>query len=207
MGPSACEQQILDTWDFEDPAASYDAFGAAVATAGPTTAEGLALRTQQARALGLQRRTDEADTVLDAVADGLAQAEGFDESQRHHVMSRLEIERGRVLNTGGSPAEARTHFDTAYAEAIDAGLDGLAVDALHMIAIVAGQTDGPEAAADLNARTIAVAEQSNDPAARRWLGSLLNNLGWDRHDAGHYDEALDIFKRALTGPDRARQAA
>ncbi len=198
MGVHEVEQQIVETWNFDEPAASHDAFSAAAGSAGPSSAEGLVLRTQQARALGLQRRTDEADTTLDAVAADLeAAAADLPEPALHHVRARLEIERGRVLNSSGSPGAARPHFDTAYDEATAAGLEALAVDALHMSAIVAGQLDGPAAATALDAQAISVAEQSNDPAARRWLGSLLNNLGWDRHDSGAFEEALDIFRQAL----------
>ena len=35
------------------------------------------------------------------------------------------------------------------------------------------------------------------PAVRRWLGPILNNLGWDLHDAGRPEEALAVFERAV----------
>ncbi len=198
MGPQEYEQRIVKTWDFEDPAASYDAFASAVESTDVTPAESLVLRTQQARALGLQRRTEQADGLLDAVATDLEAASSeLSEGETHHVRARLEIERGRVLNSGGRAVDARPHFEAAYDAANLAGLEGLAVDALHMSAIAAGTIEGPSAAAALDARAIAVAEQSIDPAARRWLGALLHNLGWDRHDAGAFAEALEIFRRAL----------
>jgi tetratricopeptide (TPR) repeat protein len=46
-------------------------------------------------------------------------------------------------------------------------------------------------------RALALAETSADPEARRWLGSLANNLGWAHHDAGDFVQALDCFQRAL----------
>lgn len=196
MGLHEREQRIVATWDFDDPAASFDAFAAAADAAGPTSAEGLVLRTQQARALGLQRRTDEADQVLDGVSRD-AEHGDLDAAESSHVAARTEIERGRVLNSSGSPAEARPLFKAAHEHALEAGLEGLAIDALHMRAIVAGRTDGPAAAAALNAQAISFAEDSSDPGARRWIATLLNNLGWDRHDAGAHEEALDIFRRAL----------
>lgn len=198
MGPQEREQHILDSWNFDDPAASYVAFASDVESVGPAGADGLVLRTQLARALGLQRKFDEADAVLDEVTADLDEhSVVLDEGCQHHVRARLEVERGRVLNSGGSPGEARPHFEQAYEEAKAVGLDGLAVDALHMSAIAAGRVDGPAAASAINASAIALAEGSSDPAARRWLGSLLNNLGWDRHDSGGYDEALGIFSHAL----------
>ena len=198
MNPQEREQHIVDMWDFDDPEATYAAFATDVTSVGAATADGLTLRTQQARALGLQRRFEEAHTLLDDVAADLAaETDALDDVDVHHVRARLEIERGRALNSANNAAGARRHFDTAYDESMAVGLDGLAVDALHMSAIVAGSIDGPAAASAINGQAISVAERSNDPAARRWLGSLLNNLGWDRHDAGAYDEALAIFQRAL----------
>jgi tetratricopeptide (TPR) repeat protein len=198
MDPHEVEQHIIETWDFDDATTSYDAFTAASAAAGPESAEGLVLRTQVARAQGLRRELTESGATLDAVASDLDRlAAGLTDQQTSHVRARLAIERGRVRNASGSPADARPYFETAHDEATKAGLAGLAVDALHMTAIAAGATEGSTAAAAVNAQAIAVAESSDDPAARRWLGSLLNNYGWDRHDAGAYAEALDIFRRAV----------
>ena len=42
-----------------------------------------------------------------------------------------------------------------------------------------------------------LARTSPDPRARRWVGSLANNMGWARHEAGDYDEALALFQVAL----------
>lgn len=198
MDPHELEQRIVEMWDFDDALASYDAFTAATEVSGESSAVGLVLRTQTARAQGLQRDLAGASETLDAVSTDLDRAaSGIGEAETQHVRARLELERGRVLNSGGSPADARPHFDTAYTEATAAGLAGLAIDALHMSAIAAGRTDGPAAAAAINAQAISVAVGSDDPAARRWLGSLLNNHGWERHDAGAYEEALQIFRRAV----------
>ena len=113
------------------------------------------------------------------------------------MQARLAIERGRALDSAGSPAEALPRFLEAYRWRRRPATAGLAVDALHMCAIAAGSVDGPEAAIGWNERAIAEAEASADPAARAWLGSLLNNYGWARHDAGEFDEALRMFERAL----------
>ncbi len=198
MDPHELERYLSETWEFEDPEASYDAFRAASDAAEDGSAAGLVLRTQMARAQGLRSDFSDAQAILDAVARELdAAGDSIGEQQRHHVRARLEIERGRLLNSSGSAAASRPHFDTAYDEAMAADLAGLAVDALHMAAIVIGSTDGPAAAEAVNARAISVAENSDDPEARRWLGSLLNNQGWNRHDAGAFEEALAIFRRAV----------
>ncbi len=199
MDPHELERYLGETWEFEDPEASYDAFRAASDAAEDGSAARLVLRTQMARAQGLRSDFSDAQVILDGVARELAAAgDGHGMAERqHHVRARLEIERGRLLNSSGSAAASRPHFDTAYDEAMAAELAGLAVDALHMTAIVIGSTEGPAAAEAVNAHAISVAEKSEDPEARRWLGSLLNNQGWNRHDSGAFEEALAIFRRAL----------
>ena len=53
---------------------------------------------------------------------------------------------------------------------------------------------------------------SADPGARRWIGSLTNNMGWARHEAGDDDAAIALFElptRRVPGgrsADRARVA-
>ena len=74
-----------------------------------------------------------------------------------------------------------------------AGEDFFAVDAAHMLAI----SQPPAEQTVWNLRAIAAAEQSAQPRARHWLGSLYNNLGWTLHDQGDFAQALDLFQRAL----------
>lgn len=45
-------------------------------------------------------------------------------------------------------------------------------------------------------RALELAESSEDPDARRWVGSLLNNMGWAAHEAGRFQQALELFERA-----------
>ncbi len=193
--PEGVETHIVEWWNFDDPQASYDVFVRAAEEAGVETAAGLAYLTQAARAQGLTSDFDAAEATLAQVQQGVPTI--IDGQQANHVSARLAIEQGRVLNSSGSPELAWRLFQQAYDEAIAAQTTGLAVDALHMSAIAAGQLAGPEAAAELNQRAIDVAESSSDPLARRWLGSLLNNHGWDRHDAGEHEEALALFERAV----------
>ena len=71
-----------------------------------------------------------------------------------------------------------------------------------MQAIAAGGTDGPDAARAVDERALAEIEGSDDPQVRRWLGSILNNLGWDLHDSGRPDEALGRVRAG--GRDQGR---
>jgi tetratricopeptide (TPR) repeat protein len=179
--PSPLQARIDELWDWEDPASSEQRFRAAAAAT--TQLEAQLLLTQAGRALGMQGRFIEASALLDHLPEG-ADTE---------LDVRLALERGRVLNSGGYAIDARPLFEDAHAAALEAGLEHLAIDALHMIAITAG----PEKQAALNEQAIAMAERARDPRARRWLASLYNNLGWTRFDAGQLDEALRLFEMAL----------
>lgn len=142
--------------------------------------------TQLARALGLQRRFDEAHAVLNE-ADALI----TDDLLVARVRSLLE--RGRAFNSAGQPAIASPFFKKAFELAASADEDGYAVDALHMLAIASP----PDQQMEWNLRALALAESSTQPQANKWLGSLYNNIGWTLHSAGKYDKALEMFQKAL----------
>jgi tetratricopeptide (TPR) repeat protein len=154
-------------WDFQDPAASAERFL-------DLRAE---VQTQLARSLGLQRKFAEADALLD-------EAERSASTTR--TKTRVLLERGRVRNSSGDKAAAKPLFEKALEIADD---EALRIDALHMLGIV----DGPT----WTEKALAMAEASDDPKARRWRASLLNNLGWSKHDAGDASSALVLFQRAL----------
>jgi hypothetical protein len=142
-------------WDFSDPAASERRFRQYYRDHPEGRLRGEAL-TQMARALGLQRKFEEAFEVLLAVdASSVAQ------DPRVHV--RVVLERGRVMNSSGRAAEARPLFEEAWALAREAGLDALAVDAAHMVAIA---TEGDEQLS-WNEQAIAFAQSSSDFAVQQ----------------------------------------
>jgi len=176
-----------DLWDYDDPAASEGRFRAAIDAA---EAEGDAIaaaeaRTQLARALGLQGRFTDGHDVLDRVdADHPA-------GDRIRVRSRLE--RGRLRRSSDEVAASVVPFEGAWELARSLGEDGLAVDAAHMLALVAA----PPGEAAWHERALDLADTSPDPAARKWRGSLWNNIGWARFDAGDFDGALEAFETAL----------
>lgn len=145
----------------------------------------LELLTQIARAQGLQREFNDAHLTLDQVENQLSI-----ESSRARV--RYLLERGRVFNSSKHPEEARPFFEQALTMAQELKEDFYAVDAAHMLAIVAD----PASSLDWNLRAIQMAESSADEKARGWLGSLYNNTGWSYHDMGDFESALGIFQKA-----------
>jgi tetratricopeptide (TPR) repeat protein len=188
--------EILTLWDFADPAESERRFRALLERVEGDSEAAAIVRTQVARAQGLQRRFADAHATLDA-------AETMPATRGARVAVRLALERGRIFRSSGEPEKARPFFAAAFDRAGEAGEDALAVDAAHMLALI--ETD-PVLQATWNERALAMAEGSTDPLARRWRASLLNNLGWTRHGEGRFDEALDLFTRALAAREELGDA-
>lgn len=184
--PSSPLPEIEQLWNYNRPAETEQRFRNLLPDAEAKGNEPyhLELLTQIARCEGLQRRFADAHETLDTVAPLLAEA-----PPRPRL--RYLLERGRVFNSAGSPAEARPLFVKAWEEGSVAGEDDLAVDAAHMVAIV---EQGEEALA-WNEKAYQLAQQSSNPTARRWIGSLTNNIGWTWHTMGDYDQALNYFRR------------
>jgi tetratricopeptide (TPR) repeat protein len=180
-------EQVLQTWDFGDPAGSRARFEQAAA-AEPDRVRQQVLLTQVARTHGLENAFDAGHAVLDRIgpADGLAD----------EPATRSALERGRLHNSAGTPQLAVPLFRQAYDRATAAGLSGLAADAAHMLAIALP----PEQREEWALRGIALAESDAarpDPLARTMLAALLNNLGWSWAEADRWADALPLFERAV----------
>jgi tetratricopeptide (TPR) repeat protein len=181
-------ETILDfdeQWDYGQPQQTEKRFREMLNSAVQDNSYRLQLLTQLARAQGLQGNFDAAHKTLDEVEREL----GNDSV----VRIRYLLERGRVFNSRTQADVARPLFLKAWETAQAVGEDFYAVDAAHMLAIIETSTQQMS----WNLEAVALAEKSSSPRARRWLASLYNNIGWTYHDAGQYDEALDIFKKAL----------
>jgi tetratricopeptide (TPR) repeat protein len=184
-------------WDFDRPAETETRFRALLDAAERIANRpyGLELRTQVARALGLQGKFEEALVLLDTVEKELT-------PDLNRVRVRYLLERGRVFNTASRPERAKPLFLDAWTLARAAHEDNLAVDAAHMVAIV----ESGKAAESWNLTALEYAGKSRDPKARWWRASLYNNLGWTYHGDGRYKEALAVFRKALKARDEMAQA-
>ena len=179
-------------WDYGQPQQSERRFRQALArTAGD---DALVLRTQIARALGLQRRFEAAHLELDAIESAALDAAA-------DVRVRLWLERGRVHRSSGRPELALPWFQRAFALAEAEALQDLAGDALHMVALAVPPGDGQMAA---HRRMVDYARAASDPRARRWEGAALNNLGDAERKAGRLDAALDSFRASRVAYERQR---
>ena len=200
-------------WDYNNPAQTEAKFRdllPAAEKSGDSTylAE---LKTQIARTLSLQQKFDEAHAVLDevdsaiAVEKARAGSAGASPSQEHwdRIRVRYLLERGRTFNSAKQKDKALPLFEDAWNLASGAGFDAYAVDAAHMLAIAAP----PEQVMEWNQRALVLAEKSSEPKARKWRGSLFNNIGWDYFSQSKYDSALDMFEQAVRARIEQEQPA
>lgn len=88
----------------------------------------------------------------------------------------------------GRPELSEQRFRSALADATD--LRAPAADALHMMALV---ENGLEAQLAATRRVVDYARASSQPAARRWDGPALNNMGAALNAAGQPERALPLF--------------
>jgi len=181
-------------WDFADPARSEAVFRERLAHEQGDAA--LSLRTQIARTYSLRGRYAEAHALLDAVDAELPGA-------GPEPKVRALLERGRTWRSSGQPERALPLFRQALTPAARAGLEFLAIDAMHMIALA---EPGLEAQLDWNRRALAGARVALDPRARDWDASLEHNIGMSLHEAGRHEEALVHLRAALVARERIGNA-
>lgn len=123
-------------WNFADPGATEVIFRRMLEdNRGAPRGWKLELKTQIARALGLQRKFELAHEMLDDVESKLG--------DRELTRVRYLLERGRVYNSEGKADEARPLFEEAHDLARQVGDEQLAVDAAHMVALAVGNVARP----------------------------------------------------------------
>lgn len=176
--------EIDDRWDYNDNLKSEANFRELVAQADAAGNDACKVEamTQLARSLGKQLRFDDAQAVLDEAKKALT-------PDMHVAAIRWQLEQGRVLNTSGQPHDSIPYFEKGLDLAISAGAEYLAIDAAHMLGIVAQ----PDQAIAWHIKAMEMAEAASDAKARRWLGPLYNNLAWTYNDIGEHEKALSIF--------------
>jgi tetratricopeptide (TPR) repeat protein len=182
------DDRLRPLWDFDDLDASEERLREQLARESSDTGRAEVL-TQLARVHGLRGDFDDGDALID---DAGLLAGGSTVAR-----ARIDLERGRLRRSSGDRESALPLFESAFAMALEAEQDFVAVDAAHMAALAAPHRDGFLAWTE---RGIALAEERED--ASYWVAPLLNNLGWEYYEAGEYPEALDAFERALAARQR-----
>nr|HET7857576.1 tetratricopeptide repeat protein [Caldimonas sp.] len=198
-GAAAMAIDVSALWTFSDPALSEQRFQQALADASPDDA--FILRTQIARTWGLRGDFERARATL-------APLEAELPKRSAEAKVRYALELGRTYASPAHPPEtqtpeqrerARPLYLEAFETAKAAQLDRLAIDALHMMVMV---DSDPADQLAWNIKAITYLEQSTQADARKWEGSLRNNIGHAQRLLGNYDEALRQFHLSLAAHER-----
>jgi tetratricopeptide (TPR) repeat protein len=196
-------QMTLDLsklWDYNKPDVSEQRFRAALDAADPD--EQLILQTQIARTYGLRQDFARAQEILAAIEQQVQSASA-------EAQTRYFLELGRTYASTTHPPESQTSealekaksaYLSAFGIAETAKLDNLAIDALHMMVVV---ETTPEDQLAWNMAALGYMEKSTQSDARKWEGSLRNNIGYALHLQGRYEEALAQFQLALAAHERS----
>ncbi|MCF7807688.1 MAG: tetratricopeptide repeat protein [Candidatus Marinimicrobia bacterium] len=175
-----------ERWDYNDPAGTEVIFRAMLDEIAfkDHPEYHLELKTQIARTLGLQQKYRAGHTLLDEVEQALTPA---------YTIARIRylLERGRIYNSAQNPELSLSFFMEAWELGLKEGADYYAVDAAHMM----GTAASPDVQLEWNEKAVELAEKSQDPRAKEWLGSLYNNIGWTYHGNGEFNKALDAFNK------------
>lgn len=190
---------LAPLWDYGKPELSEQRFRAALASA--TGDDALVLTTQLARTYGLRKDFSKAQSILKSIESDMPKA-------GPEARTRYALELGRTyasathppeLQTDASKKAARESFERALAIARQAQLDGLAIDAIHMLAFV---DTAPVDQLKWAMEALSVVNASSQPEAKKWEASIRNNVGYALHQLGRLDEALVEFKLALALRER-----
>jgi hypothetical protein len=187
-------------WDFNQPEISEQRFRAALLNS--TGDDTLILQTQIARTYGIRANFVQAQQILAEIEPRVAHA-----SLEAQVYYHLEL--GRSYSSATHPpetqtAEAKDLARSSYLRAVElaqvAHLDGLAIDALHMLAFV---DTTPEEQVKWNRKALDLLKTSTQPEAKKWEASLRNNLGMTLHSLEQYPQALAEFELALAAREHS----
>jgi tetratricopeptide (TPR) repeat protein len=183
----AFEKKLASEFDYDKPSETETHFMklASDAQAAGKVEEACVYLTQAARAQGIQDRLKEARATLEK-ARSLSPNSAY-------AIARLSLESGRITRREGHVDQARAQFESAYRIARDGRADSLAADAAHMLAVLLPF----EQAAPWVDRGLAVAESSENPIARAWVGNLCFNWGESLADHGRHLDAALYFARAM----------
>lgn len=177
-----------ELWDYKQPAETEERLRVLLpqAETGEDRSFHVQLLSQIARTHSLRQQFDQAHALLD-------EAEGLLTDDLKVARVRVLLERGRTLNSSRTADRGYALFHEAWDLARGAGMDFYAIDAAHMLGIVA---ETAEAQLQWNLKALQLAEITDHVRSKQWLGSLYNNIGWTYHDMGQFEHALLLFEKA-----------
>ena len=198
MSPPSGSSEPFDFdafWDLEHPSDTEKRFQEILSqledSAQVDASYRIELLTQLARAQGLQNRFDEAKVNLDRASILIN-----DPDKTHRLVSKIRhfLELGRIPILQRIPSQARPPVVEAWTLASNAGLDYYSIDAAQMLASIEPQ----KVKKDWILKALSLAEGSNQPQSKEWLGSLYASLAWLYYDVRQFTTALENFQKTLS---------
>lgn len=197
MAMAAGWQDFDELWDYSKPAETEVKFRELLPQAEKAGGDPhLQLLTQIARTHSLRSQFKEAHALLDQVEKKLGKATPVAEI-------RYLLERGRTFNSDNKKAEAIALFEKAYQLGLARKEEFHTIDAAHMLGIAEKMPKQME----WNLKAVELTEKTKDERAKKWLASLYNNIGWSLHEQGKFQEALEMFQKALPHWEKKGPAA
>ena len=190
---------ISQLWDYNNPDLSEERFRLVLLTA--SAEDSLILQTQIARTYGIRKNFSQAQKILTDIQPQIQNASL--ETKSHYY-----LELGRTYCSATHPPESQSAevielARSAYMQALkfsqEGNLDNLTIDALHMLAFV---DTSPEDQISWNRKALALMNASSQQNAKKWEGSLHNNIGYALYTLKQYEDALSEFKLALVAYER-----
>lgn len=180
------DSHLSALFDYDRPAESEQALMKLASTALSCGNREMAAASfaQAARAQAIQGKLVEAQATL-------SRAGPLAGTSRTRI--KILLEQGRIARRKQRPDQARALLTKAFELAKREMQDALAADAAHMLALLE-----PDASyLKWTERGLAIAEGSQDPVARRWVGNLVHNAGIRLSESGEHRDAALMFARSL----------
>jgi hypothetical protein len=180
------DARLAELFDYDQPVQSEASLRVLADTALACGNRDLAAASlaQAARAQGVQNKLVEAQATL-------AKAASLSTAARTAV--KIQVEQGRIARRERKTEQARAYLTRAFERARLERLDALAADAAHMLALL----EPDNSYLIWTTRGLAIAEGSQDPVARRWVGNLAYNAGTRLSESGDHQAAALMFARSL----------
>lgn len=157
----------------------------------------LQILSQIALTQAMQKNFDDAHDTLNGAEKRLTPKD-------HLAHVRILLERGRVFMQSGNNEAARPLFEQSFELSKEHGFDFHTINAAHMMPFVVKTV---EEKIKWNELAIELAEHTSLPRAKKWLGSLYNNLGQAYLESEQYQKALSTFKKAQVLREKEGYAA
>ncbi len=182
--------KISEMWDFSNPYKCEKNFLKKIKEHSDSAFEVWELKTQVARALGLQGQFVEAFKLLDSIQTDLEHAPQC--ISRDLVRVRYNLEMGRISILNKKACKSIAYLKFAFQLACNIEADDLSIDAVRMLVSVVSVNERIE----YGLKGINIALKSRDERIRSNVGELAIELGKAYFSRQEYQKSIEQFMHA-----------